>query len=121
MVSGQVGDILLRAEAYAESPIRADPLQGLPVVPRHPPHRVLGQLLWVFLQFGEVIERIGVVQFAAVDQTHEQIAHLGAVLGFIEQTILSMQNSFFQRPLDEVRVQRSAGLTEEERQAMPMP
>ncbi len=44
---------------------------------------MLHQFLGVFLQFGEVVERIGVVQFAGVDQAHEQIAHLGAVRGLI--------------------------------------
>lgn len=30
------------------------------------------------------VERIGIVQFAAVDETHEQIAHLGTVGGLIK-------------------------------------
>jgi hypothetical protein len=41
-----------------------------------------------FLQFGEVVEGIDGVQFAGVDEVHEQIAYLGAVLGPIEQRIL---------------------------------
>jgi len=68
----------------------------------------------VFLQLGEVIEGIGVIQFAGVDETHEQIAHLGAVRGLIEQTILPMQNAFLQCPFNDVRIQRRAGLAEEE-------
>ena len=59
-------------------------LQGLPVVPRHPGRRMLGQLLGVFLQFDEVVEGIDAIQFTGVDQAHEQIAHLGAVLGLIK-------------------------------------
>jgi hypothetical protein len=38
----------------------------------------------VFLQFNEIVKRIGVVQVAGVDETHEQIAHFGTVLGLIE-------------------------------------
>jgi hypothetical protein len=30
------------------------------------------------LQLGQIIERIGSVQLAGVDQTHEQVAHSGA-------------------------------------------
>ena len=63
---------------------RAGRRKGLAVIPRHPCRRILGQLLGVFLQFDEVVEGIDAVQFAGVDQTHEQIAHLGAVLGLIK-------------------------------------
>ena len=39
-------------------------LKGLAVVPRHPRRWGFRQLLGVFLQFGEVVERIGVAQLA---------------------------------------------------------
>ena len=94
-------------------------MQALAVIPRHPGRRVLGQFLGVSLQLGEVVEGIGAVQFAGVDQTHEQIAHLGAVRGLIEQTVLSMKNAFLQGPLDDVRVQGRAGLVKEEGQPIP--
>jgi len=80
---------------------------------------MLRQLLGVFLQLAEVLEGIDAVQFARVDQAHEQIAHLGAVLGLIEQTIFSVQNAFLQGSLDEVGIQRRAGFAEEQRQPMP--
>ena len=54
-----------------------------------------------------------------MDQAHVEIPHFGAVLGLIEQTILSMQNAFLQSPLDEVRIQRRARLAEEQRQPSP--
>jgi hypothetical protein len=44
-------------------------------------------LLNVPLQLGQVVERVGVVQLAGVDQAHEQVADAGAVLatkGFIK-------------------------------------
>ena len=50
----------------------------------------------MFLQFREVVEGIDTVQFAGVDEAHEQIAHLGAILGLVEQRVLSMQNRSFQ-------------------------
>ena len=59
-------------------------LQCLPVIPGHPVRRVLGQFLGVFLQFDQVLEGIDAVQFASMDQAHEQIPHLGTVLGLIE-------------------------------------
>ena len=40
----------------------------------------------------EVVERIGVVQFALVNEAHEHVAHLGALLRPIKQGILPMQN-----------------------------
>ena len=42
------------------------------------------QLFGVPLQFREIVERIGPVQFAGVDQTHEQIADSGAIQGLVE-------------------------------------
>lgn len=46
---------------------------------------MLGQLGGVFLQLRQAVERIGIIQFAAVDETHEQIAHPGTVGGLIKQ------------------------------------
>ena len=43
------------------------------------------QLLGVPLQLGQIVERIGPIQFAGVDQTHEQIADSGAIQRLVEQ------------------------------------
>ena len=67
----------------------------------------------MFLQLGEVVERIGLGQFAGVDQTHEQIAHFGAVQRAIEQRILAMQHRTFQRTFADVVVERRAGFAAE--------
>jgi hypothetical protein len=56
----------------------------LRVVPRHPGGWVLGQFVRVTLQLGQVFERIGAIQFARVDQAHEQITDLRAFLRLIE-------------------------------------
>jgi hypothetical protein len=37
-------------------------------------------------------------EFASVDQAHEQVSDLGAVLVLVEQCILAMQNDFCERP-----------------------
>ena len=89
------------------------------MIPRHPRRRIPSQLRSMFLQFREVVEGIDTVQFAGVDEAHEQITYLGTIFGLIEQRVLSMQDRSLQRALDDVRVQRSARLTEEERQAIP--
>jgi hypothetical protein len=73
---------------------RAGRRKGLAVIPRHPCLRILGQLDGVFLQLGEIVEGIGVVQFAGVDQAHEQVTHPGALLGLIEQAVLATTEIF---------------------------
>ncbi len=73
------------------------------------------------LQLGQVVERIGVIQLAGVDQAHEQIADAGSVLGLVEQRILAVQNRFLQGPLADVVVQRSTRLTQEQSQLLPVP
>ncbi len=37
------------------------------------------------LQLGEIVEWIGPAQFGGVDQTHEQVTHLGAFLGQVSR------------------------------------
>jgi hypothetical protein len=51
---------------------------------------MLGQFGGVFLQLGEVVEGIIIVQFAGVNQAHKQVTHLGAVLGLIKQRVFPM-------------------------------
>ena len=81
------------------------------VIPGHPFRRLLFQLLGVALQLGEIVERVGSIQFAGMDQTHEQIAYPGAVQRLIEERVLAMQDRFLQGTLDVV-VDRCAGLLE---------
>ena len=95
-------------------------LQGLPVVPRPPRLRILGQPSRVFLQLGEIVEGIGAVRFAGMNEAHVEVAHPGAVPGLIEQTILSMQNGLLQGPLANVVVERGARLAQEQRQRFPV-
>lgn len=50
----------------------------------------------MFLEFGEIVKRIDLVQFAGVDQAHKQISHVGPVLGFVEVGILAVQDRFLE-------------------------
>ena len=54
------------------------------------------------LQLGEIVERIGAVDLAGVDQAHEQIADSGAVQRLIEERVLAVQNGLLQGALDDV-------------------
>ena len=58
---------------------RGEPCQRVAVIPGHPFRRLLSQLVGVALQFDQVLERVGSVQFARMDQTHKQIAYSGAI------------------------------------------
>ena len=66
------------------------------VIPRHPLPRILGQFGGMLLQLGQVVERIPARQFRGVDQAHEQVGYLGATLGFEEERVLSIENSFLE-------------------------
>ena len=59
-------------------------LQRLAIIPRHPDGRILGQFAGVVLQFGEVMEGIGVIQFTGMNEAHVEIAHVGAAELFSE-------------------------------------
>src|SRR5271157_4307710 len=47
----------------------------------------------VLLHLGQIVERIGVIQLAGVDQAHEQIAHPGTIQHPIEQRVFPVQES----------------------------
>ena len=51
------------------------------VVPRHPELGAGRKLVGVPLQLGQVVERVGLVQLARVDQAHEQVTDTSAVAG----------------------------------------
>src|ERR1017187_9683052 len=57
---------------------RGKPRQGFAVVPGHSLRRVLPQLLRVPLQLGQIVERIDTIEFARVNQAHEQVSQRSA-------------------------------------------
>src|SRR3954470_5869849 len=91
------------------------------VVPRHPEPGAGRKLVSVSPQLGQVVERVGTVQLAGVDQAHEQVADGGAVPRLVEQGVLAVQDGLLQGPLAQIVVQRRTGLTQEQRQRTPVP
>ena len=76
--------------------VNAEPLEALPVVPRHPASRLRIELPGMALQSGEVIEGVGDArEDTSLDQTHKKISHPGAHFGFIEQRIAPVEDGFF--------------------------
>ena len=69
----------------------------------------------------QVVQGVGLAELTGVDQAHEDIAHMGAMTGLVEQGVLSMQNRLLQRPFAEVVVQGRSGHAQEERQLLPVP
>jgi hypothetical protein len=53
------------------------------------------------LQLGKIVERVGAVQLAGLDQAHVEFVHLYSVQRFIEQGVLSMEDRSLQRSLAE--------------------
>src|SRR6266550_327663 len=62
-------------------------LERVSIVPGHPIWRVPEQFSAVSLQLGQVVERVSAAELAGIDETHEQIAHAGAVLSLIEPNL----------------------------------
>ena len=62
----------------------------LPVIPGHPALGIPAQFARVPFEFGHVIERVGPAELARVDQAHEDVADVGAILGLVEQGILAV-------------------------------
>ncbi len=63
----------------------------------------------MLLQFGQVVEGIDAVQFAGVDQAHEQVADAGAVLGLVEVGIFAMKDGLLEGLFADVVVQGGPG------------
>ena len=46
------------------------------------------------LQFGEVVEWVGSVELAGMNNAHIKIAHAGAVQGLVEQRVFAAMETF---------------------------
>jgi len=49
---------------------------------------ILGDLPRVPFQVGQIFEGIGLAKLTGVDQAHDEVAHVGAAVGFVEQGVL---------------------------------
>jgi hypothetical protein len=67
---------------------------GCAIVPWHPLRWTSLQLRGVPLQFGEIVERIGSIEFAGVDQTHKEITHRSPVQRFVRRCDRGRERSF---------------------------
>jgi len=74
----------------------------VPVVPGHPLRRVYGHFRRMPEQLRQVVERIDLIQFAGVDQAHEEVAHARSGHRFVEERILTMQDGFLQHSFGDV-------------------
>lgn len=74
------------------------PSKGLVVVPGHLFLGVFFAEDRVAQEGDEVLEGVGVVEFGGVDEVHEDIADMGAVLGFVEQGVLTVKDGAFEDP-----------------------
>src|SRR5271170_198069 len=76
--------------------LRGNSVPGAPIVPWHPLRRVYGHFRRMPEQLRQVVERIGLIQLAGVDQAHVEIAYARSVHRLMEERILAMQNSLLQ-------------------------
>ena len=63
---------------------RGDAVEHLAVVPGHPAAGICGRIIGMAFQFGEVVEGVGLAEFAGVNEAHENVAHVCAMAGFIK-------------------------------------
>ena len=73
----------------------------------------------MLLQLSEVVERIRPRELTGDDEAHEEIADVGTVLGLVKETAFSVDDRLLQDTFDSVVVERSAGLTQKQRQPVP--
>ena len=78
--------------------------ERVPVVPGHPIGRMRGEFIRMFVQFRQVLKGIDAVQFARVNQAHEQVPHMSPVFGLVEVGILAVQDRFLEGLFTEVVV-----------------
>ena len=66
----------------------------------------------MLLQFGQILKGIGPTKLAGVNQTHEQVANVGTVLGLVEECVFAVQNRFLQGSFAKVIIQWCSGLAQ---------
>src|ERR1700733_13436553 len=82
--------------------LRGNSVCGASIVPWHPVRRAHGEFHRMAEQLRHVVERIDFIQFAGMDQAHEEIAHPRPVRRLIEEGILPVKNRLLQCPLNDI-------------------
>lgn len=90
------------------------------IVPGHPSLGIFKYFGTVALKFGNIDERVGIVELACMDQTHKQITNVSSMLCFIKQGVFPMHDSTFDYLLTQIVIQRSAGNFQEHGQLSPV-
>jgi hypothetical protein len=70
--------------------------QYFPVIPGHPLLRAARKFFSMLLQFGQVVEGIGIAEVARVDEAHEEVAYVSPVLGLVEECVFAVEDRFLQ-------------------------
>ena len=83
-------------------------------VPRHP----VGWILSYFCDFapesGEIMDGVDIAEATGLDHTHEEIADIRPILGFVEQRVLAMANRRFEDSLAYIVVDGHACFAQEQ-------
>src|SRR6185437_9284119 len=66
------------------------------VVPWEPPSRILTCFVGMPLKRVEIVQRVGGTESAGVDQAHEEISQVSAVLGLVGQRVFPVKDRHLQ-------------------------
>ena len=68
---------------------------GFLIIPRHPVFGAVAELGGITLECVQVVQRIGSVEPACVDNAHESIPVMGPVFSFVEQRVVPVTDCRF--------------------------
>lgn len=75
---------------------------GLGIIPGEPLGWVCFDRGGMALKGAEVIEGVGPVESASMDEAHEEITHARSVFGFVTEGVFSMENRHLERSFADV-------------------
>lgn len=89
------------------------------VIPREPPLGMSSNLAGIFLECDEVVEGIGPGELAGVNEAHEHVADVSAMLGAKVEAVFPVEDGPFERPFTDIIVKWSAGNSKKEGELLP--